>query len=247
MYLKQVYENISTYGDLSCDFVVEGHGIRTSREGKNSHALKGILGGHKEDGRWVYGGGLDGFVMGWEGSMNFESWKLVNETKAHQMAVLCMCQTGEFLCSGSADKSIGIWKREAWGKEGKNSHASKGILKGHKEVSINLVIVSEDGKWVYGGGSDGFVMGGSTGKSIGIWERGACGMLSKVGVISGHEGPIKCLQASPSNIGGGFLLYSGSLDKSIRVWWVPKNTANRDDHDTSSMESAVKSSGIMMC
>ena len=129
------------------------------REGKNSHALKGILEGHKEDGKWVYGGESDGFVMGWEGSMNFESWKLVKETKAHQMAVLCMCQTGEFLCSGTVDKSIGIWKRKAWGKEGKNSHALKGILGGHKEGSINSVIASEDGKWVYGGGSDGFVMG----------------------------------------------------------------------------------------
>ena len=129
------------------------------REGKNSHALKGILEGHKEDGKWVYGGESDGFVMGWEGSMNFESWKLVKETKAHQMAVLCMCLTGEFLCSGTVDKSIGIWKRKAWGKEGKNSHALKGILGGHKEGSINSVIASEDGKWVYGGGSDGFVMG----------------------------------------------------------------------------------------
>ena len=55
------------------------------------------------------------------------------------------------------------------------------------------------------------------------------------------------MKASPSNISGGFFLYTGSLDKSIRVWWVPKNTANRDDHDTSSMESAVKSSSIMMC
>uniref|UniRef100_A0A7N2LCJ9 Uncharacterized protein n=1 Tax=Quercus lobata TaxID=97700 RepID=A0A7N2LCJ9_QUELO len=31
------------------------------------------------------------------------------------MVVLCMCQMGEFLCSGSADKSVGIWKREAYG------------------------------------------------------------------------------------------------------------------------------------
>ena len=73
------------------------------------------------------------------------------------MPVLCMCQMGEFLCNAFADRSISIWKREAYGK------------------------------------------------------------LSKVGVKSGHEGPIKCLQASLSNIGGGFLLYSGSLDKSIRV------------------------------
>ena len=70
------------------------------------------------------------------------------------MAILCMCQMGEFLCSGSADK-VGIWKREAYSK------------------------------------------------------------LSKVGVISGHEGPVKCLQASPGNFGSGFLLSSGSLDSFL--------------------------------
>jgi hypothetical protein len=34
---------------------------------------------------------------------------------------------------------------------------------------------------------------------------------------------VKCLQGSLSNrIGDGFLLYSGSLDRSVRVWWVSK-------------------------
>lgn len=163
------------------------------KEGKSSHALKGILEGHKDvslntvivsdDGRWIYGGGSDGFVMGWEGSGNSATWKVVYETKAHQMAVLCMCLMGEILCSGSADKSIGIWKREAYGK------------------------------------------------------------LSKVGVISGHQGPVKCLQASPSNVGGGFMLYSGSLDKSIRVWWVPKHSPERDD--TSPTENAMSNSMVV--
>lgn len=150
-------------------------------KGKN-HVLKGILEGHKdvsvnsvivsEDGKWVYGGGSDGFVMGWEGNRDLGNWKLASETKAHQMAVLCVCLTGEFLCSGSADKSIGIWKREAYGK------------------------------------------------------------LSKFGVINGHEGPVKCLQASPCNVGGGFLLYSGRLDKSLRVRWVPKNTKKDEGVDS---------------
>lgn len=145
---------------------------------KGSHSLKGVLEGHKdvsfnsvivsEDGKWVYGGGSDGYVMGWEycGFEGESNWKVVSETKANEMAVLCMCMMGggEFLCTGSADKRIGIWKREAFGR------------------------------------------------------------LCKVGVISGHEGPVKCLQASSSNyrIGGGFLLYSGSLDRSVRVWWVPR-------------------------
>ncbi|XP_047166644.1 protein JINGUBANG-like [Vigna umbellata] len=163
------------------------------KEGKGEHCLKGVLEGHKdvsfnsivvsEDGKWVYGGGSDGFVMGWEGSGCFESWKLVSETKAHEMAVLCMCLMGEFLCSGSADKSIGIWRREAFGK------------------------------------------------------------LCKVGVINGHEGPVKCLQASSSSrIGGGFLLYSGSLDRSVRVWWVPRyNDAEVEDNSSTQFGTENKS------
>lgn len=142
------------------------------KEGKSTHSLMGILEGHKdvslnsvvvsEDGGFVYGGGSDGYVMGWLGAKDFQSWKKVCEVKAHEMAVLCMCIMGDFLCSGSADKSIRIWRREMSG----------GIF--------------------------------------------------RVGVIKGHEGPIRCLQASPVTVGGGFMLYSGSLDRSLRVWWVPK-------------------------
>ncbi|KAK7263943.1 hypothetical protein RJT34_31542 [Clitoria ternatea] len=168
------------------------------KEGKASHSLKGVLEGHKDvsvnsvivsdDGKWVYGGGSDGFVVVWEGKGggcgSIESWKLVSETKAHEMAVLCMCLMGEFLCSGSADKSISIWKREAFGK------------------------------------------------------------LCKVGVISGHEGPVKCLQASSNRIGGGFLLYSGSLDRSVRVWWVPRyNDAQEEENSI----AALNESSIIPC
>ncbi|KAK4414516.1 protein JINGUBANG [Sesamum alatum] len=136
-----------------------------------THSLKGILEGHKDislnavvvtqDGSLVYGGGSDGYVMGWLGNKDFDSWKAICEVKAHNMAVLCMCLMGEYLCSGSADRSICVWKRE-----------------------IN-------------------------------------GGLFKHMVIKGHDGPVKCLQASPVRVGGGFMLYSGSLDKSLRVWWVP--------------------------
>ncbi|XP_019465083.1 PREDICTED: myosin heavy chain kinase C-like [Lupinus angustifolius] len=158
------------------------------KEGKkDSHCLKGVLEGHKDvsfnsvvvsdDGKWVYGGCSDGFVIGWEKNWSYESWKLVSETKAHDISVLCMCLMGEFLCSGSADKNIGIWKREDFGK------------------------------------------------------------LCKIGVLSGHAGPVKCLQASSSNrIGDGFMLYSGSLDRSVRVWWVPRysdnNTQVEEDNST---------------
>ncbi|CAL0329408.1 unnamed protein product [Lupinus luteus] len=170
------------------------------KEGKKDlHCVKGVLEGHKDvsfnsvvvsdDGKWVYGGGSDGFVIGWEKNWSCESWKLVSETKAHDMAVLCMCLMGEFLCSGSADKNIGIWKREEFGK------------------------------------------------------------LCKIGVLSGHEGPVKCLQTSSSNrIGDGFMLYSGSLDKSVRVWWVPRYSDNNTqvEEDTCTTLSTMNQS-IISC
>ncbi|KAK4379766.1 hypothetical protein RND71_001628 [Anisodus tanguticus] len=177
-------ESIKAHDDAINALVVGNNGVvySASADGKikawgkssgTTHVLKGILEGHKdvslnsvvvsEDGNFVYGGGSDGYVMGWVGNKNLDGWKLVCEVKVHGMAVLCMClMMGEFLCSGSADKSICIWKRE-----------------------IN-------------------------------------GGLFKFGVIKGHEGPVKCLQASPGSVGGGFMLYSGSLDKSLRVWWIPK-------------------------
>lgn len=85
---------------------------------------------------------------------------------------------------------------------------------------------------------------GSADKSISIWKREAYGKLCKSVVISGHEGPVKCLQASPNCVGGGFLLYSGGLDKSVRVWWVPKHF--NQIQDTSAIQSTAEQS-ITLC
>ncbi|KAG0489580.1 hypothetical protein HPP92_006443 [Vanilla planifolia] len=109
----------------------------------------GRLRGWKAGLRWR----PDGCVMGWEG----QGLRLVCHVVAHTMPVLCLCSTAAFVCSGSADMSIGLWKREGEGK------------------------------------------------------------LQRIGTIRGHEGPVKCLQASWNYVGEGFMLYSGGLDKSLRV------------------------------
>ncbi|KAM7512381.1 hypothetical protein LguiB_011256 [Lonicera macranthoides] len=164
----------------SADGKIKAWGKEEGKKGLGFHSLKGVLEGHKDvsmnsvvvsdDGGVVYGGSSDGYIMGWVKIGGFKRYKILCEVKAHKMAVLCMCLKGEVLCSGSADKSIGIWRR----------------------------------------GIDG----------VGVY---------RVGVISGHEGPVKCLQASDSSVGGGFLLYSGSLDRSLRVWWVPMYTDKKED------------------
>lgn len=180
----------------SADGKIKAWGKGNDGKKNSPHSLKGILEGHKDvslnsvittnDGKWVYGGGSDGFVMGWLGDEGFDSWKIVCEVKAHQMAVLCMCLAGDFLCSGSADKSIGIWRREG------------------------------------------------------------CGGICRVGVIRGHEGPVKCLQSSGNSVGDGFMLYSGSLDKSLRVWWVPKYSSKTVEENASPLQSREKNA-MLLC
>ena len=85
----------------------------------------------------------------------------------------------------------------------------------------------------------GILFSGSSDKSIRIWRRdGLNGRLCKIGVISGHEGPVKCLEASwRSRNDGGFLLYSGSMDKSLRVWWVSLN----NEEDTQENSTVIAS------
>ncbi|CAH8308635.1 unnamed protein product [Eruca vesicaria subsp. sativa] len=159
----------------SCSHVLKATLERRGEVSVNAVVVSG-------DGKWVYGGGSDGFVMGWEKRVeggDVEEWELGFEMRGHKMAVLCMCLVGEMVCSGSADKSIGLWKSEVSGK------------------------------------------------------------LCKFGVIEGHEGPVKCLQGSPNNVGGGFMLYSGGLDKSIRVWWVPKQEKLEEEKKRTSFKTLL--------
>ncbi|RLN23202.1 hypothetical protein C2845_PM07G34540 [Panicum miliaceum] len=146
--------------------------VKAWEKGKTAHFHQGVL--VARDGvSWnalavgtdhrVYAAGSHGHVVGWDrlGSRSAARWTLACDVKAHDMAVLCLCIARDLVCTGSADKTIGLWRRQSSGE------------------------------------------------------------LAKVGAIGGHEGPVKCLQASWCRVSNGCMVYSGSLDKSIRVWWVP--------------------------
>ncbi|KAK3223840.1 hypothetical protein Dsin_010865 [Dipteronia sinensis] len=95
---------------------------------------------------------------------------------------------------------------------------------------------------------DQFLCSGSADKSIGIGRENVLVRFVKLEVISGHEGPVKCLQASsPNSVGGGFLLYSGGLDKTVRVGGCQKHSADdhKEDNDNDNKQSYKPDKSIM--
>ncbi|XP_020592098.1 protein JINGUBANG-like [Phalaenopsis equestris] len=110
----------------------------------------------------VYCGASDGWVRFWVGGRRMEKG---GGLRWHSMAVLSLGAVGTMLVSGSADRTVRVWRREGLGAQ----HV-------------------------------------------------------RVAVLTGHTGPVKCLALQEDVEGGGevgdkrWLLYSGSLDGSVRVW-----------------------------
>nr|GMC89129.1 protein JINGUBANG-like isoform X1 [Ipomoea batatas] len=244
----RILDTLPTTKDCLGKFMRQSNYVQTRRNHKklwiqhaDSISCLAFHNGH------LYSGSWDKTLKVW----SLADFKCVESIKAHDDAINGLISSYGVIYSASADGRIKAWRRT---EKEKIIHSLVGLMEGHTDVSFNTVVVSEDGGFVYGGGSDGYVMGwdrvggkrvcevkahemavlcmcvmggdflcsGSADKSIGIWRREMNGGIFRVGVIKGHEGPIRCLQASPISVGGGFMLYSGSLDRSLRVWWVPK-------------------------
>lgn len=138
--------------------------------GSESHGLVATMVGHSAsvnalavstDSGLVYSGGSDGAIVAWHSELGASSFEVATEMRGEHLGpVLCLCTVGELLCSGSADKTIRVWKKD------------------HRGFSHSVVAV-----------------------------------------LQGHDGPVKCIAAS-ADVASGFLIYSGSIDQSIKVWWV---------------------------
>lgn len=134
--------------------------IKVWEKSSDSHRLKGVMECRKlvswnavvlMEGRLVYGGGSDGRVMGWGEEAGRGEWRLLCDVKAHEMSVLCLCGAGKFLCSGSADRSIGVWRREMDGE----GLCRLRVLWGHEgPVKCLQSSWTCGGFWLYSGATD---------------------------------------------------------------------------------------------
>ncbi|KAI3712228.1 hypothetical protein L1987_70779 [Smallanthus sonchifolius] len=104
----------------------------------------------------VYAGSSDGLVNFWD--------RLAHDgvLRGHKQAVLCLAVAGRLLFSGSADKSICVWHREAGG-----FHSCLNVLTGHGGPVKCLAVQEQPDD---GGEREWVVYSGSLDKSVKLWQ-----------------------------------------------------------------------------
>ncbi|KAE9596650.1 putative [Myosin heavy-chain] kinase transcription factor WD40-like family [Lupinus albus] len=163
----------------------------------------------------VFTGSADGTIKIWrrevqgKGTKHFFSQTLLKQECA--VTALVINGEGTFLYCGSSDGLVNFWVRDTNLEHG-------GVLRGHK---LAVLCLATAGNLVFSGSAD---MG------ICVWKRSTLNNEHTcINVLSGHTGPVKCLavEKDPDAMCNErrWILYSGSLDKSVKVWKVSENAA----------------------
>lgn len=159
----------------------------------------------------VFTGSAEGSVKVWkrEGKGKNMKHTYVKSLLEQECAVnaLAVSKSGSVVYCGSSDGVVNFWE-----KEKQFSHG--GVLKGHKLAVLCLAVV---GNLVYSGSAD---------KTICVWRMNGS-QHTWLSVLTGHTGPVKCVaverDAASSAANGKWVVYSGSLDKSVKVWSVSEH------------------------
>ncbi|KAJ4714991.1 myosin heavy chain kinase B [Melia azedarach] len=156
----------------------------------------------------VFSGSADGTVKVWrrelqgKGTKHFFSQTLLKQECA--VTAVTVSPDATVVYCGSSDGLINFWERQM-------QLAHGGILRGHKLAILCLVTA---GSLVFSGSAD---MG------ICIWKRRESEHIC-LSMLTGHSGPVKCLaverDAESLSDESRWILYSGSLDKSVKMWQI---------------------------
>ncbi|KAK1436563.1 hypothetical protein QVD17_02344 [Tagetes erecta] len=168
----------------------------------------------------VFTGSADGSVKVWKREGNGKSMKhnhvetLLNQECA--VTALAVSETGLFVYCGLSDGLVNFWE---WEKE----LAHGGLLKGHK---LAVLCLSAAGNLLFSGSAD---------KTICVWKKEGNNHLC-LSVLTGHTGPVKCLaverEEGKSSDEVKWVVYSGSLDKSVKVWNVSEKSTSDKSSET---------------
>ncbi|XP_059642847.1 protein JINGUBANG-like [Cornus florida] len=163
----------------------------------------------------VFTGSADGTVKVWrrelhgKGTKHFFSQTLLKQ----ECAVTALAVNPTVIYCGSSDGLVNFWESEKLLSHG-------GVLRGHK---LAVLCLATAGNMVFSGSAD---------SKICVWRREGEDHTC-VSVLTGHTGPVKCLAVEQEDSSGGggddgssWVVYSGSLDKSVKIWRVSSQMIN---------------------
>ncbi|KAL1538924.1 protein JINGUBANG-like [Salvia divinorum] len=159
----------------------------------------------------VFSGSADGTVKVWrremqgKGTKHYFSQTLLKQECA--VTSLAVNAASTVLYCGSSDGLVNFWERDKFLSLG-------GFFRGHK---LAVLCLATSGNLVFSGSAD---------TNICVWRREERNHMC-LSILSGHSGPVKCLAVeeesqSQQAVGGHkhYVVYSGSLDKSVKIWRV---------------------------
>lgn len=138
--------------------------------------------------------------------------------KGHERSVLCLMSVGKLLCSGSADKTIRIWKRETVSIS-ETYHVCLAVLEGHSSP-VKCMAVAAPAWTTY---SSSLSPNSSNFSSFSSHQDSNNSCSTSIDDYNEDEEGID----SDSPV---FTLYSGSLDGSLRVWWINTEGVLRESY-----------------
>ncbi|KAH7420831.1 hypothetical protein KP509_13G024900 [Ceratopteris richardii] len=172
----------------------------------------------------IYTGSADGKIKAWRrGHLNVKRHSLLASLEgAHEqnasMNALALSDGGDFLYAAGSDCKMTVWGR--WKTEQHVSKLIHKLEKCHAQAILCLSTSTHDGQQL--------LVSGSADKTIKLWQADLqSGGINCLLVLQGHSAPVKSICTVPLSrdqlvIGGAFLLYSGSADRTIKAWLVSK-------------------------
>ncbi|KAK8486668.1 hypothetical protein V6N13_080705 [Hibiscus sabdariffa] len=196
---------------------ISNHKCLESVDDAHDDAINSVVDGFDD---FVFTGSADGTVKAWKreflekGTKHTMVQMLLKQENA--VTALAVSQESATLYCGSSDGLVNFWEY------GNQNLTHGGILRGHK---MAVLCMATAGNLVFSGSAD---------KSICVWRREEGGIHMCLSVLTGHSGPVKCLaveedRGTSSNAERKWIVYSGSLDKSIKVWRVSEHAPDLKD------------------
>ncbi|XP_057517712.1 protein JINGUBANG-like [Amaranthus tricolor] len=89
------------------------------------------------DGLLLYSGACDRSILVWEKNSHDESIELLGALRGHTKAILCLATVDDLVCSGSADKTVRVWRGV------QNNYSCLAVLEGH-QGPVKCLIAAAD-------------------------------------------------------------------------------------------------------